>query len=425
MGVAILGLFVAYPLVKLGVSAFQSPRGAFAPEMFWPRVSDVRIWRADGPLRTTILLGFASATSSTVLALAFGLMTERTQTPGRRLLRMLSILPIITPPFVLGLSVILLFGRNGALNRLLEIAFGIEPTRWIYGFQGVWFAQTLAFTPIAYLVLVSVLKGMNPALEEAAQTLRGSPAYVLRPSPRCWSPPASPNAFLVVFAQSLADFGNPLLLGGDMQVLSTAIYFAVVGARQDRSVAAVLALILLGLMMSVFLGQRAILSGRAYTTVLGKVQAGRRVELPAGPAQRRARPCLSVGPSHRGRLRRHPVRRLRRDWGLDNSFTLKHYRAAFGIVFDGGLRFTGQAWPSLATTAVLAAIAAPLTAGSRPLPIAYLIERRLGFAGRTVDRVLRLTYRWSDSRDRARHRLYSPPSTTRPSSWCRHSASSW
>ena len=171
---AILGLFVAYPLVKLGVSAFQSPRGAFAPEMFWPRVSDIRIWRADGPLRTTILLGFASATSSTVLALAFGLMTERTQTPGRRLLRMLSILPIITPPFVLGLSVILLFGRNGAVNRLLEIAFGIEPTRWIYGFQGVWFAQTLAFTPIAYLVLVSVLKGMNPALEEAAQTLRGS-----------------------------------------------------------------------------------------------------------------------------------------------------------------------------------------------------------------------------------------------------------
>ena len=69
---AILGLFVAYPLVKLGVSAFQSPRGAFAPEMFWHRVSDVRIWRADGPLRTTILLGFASATSSTVLALAFG-----------------------------------------------------------------------------------------------------------------------------------------------------------------------------------------------------------------------------------------------------------------------------------------------------------------------------------------------------------------
>ena len=78
---------------------------------------------------------------------------------------------MITPPFVIGLALILLFGRSGAVNALLEQAFDITPSRWIYGFPGVWLAQTLALTPVAYLVLVGVVEGINPGFEEAAQTL--------------------------------------------------------------------------------------------------------------------------------------------------------------------------------------------------------------------------------------------------------------
>ena len=81
---------------------------------------------------------------------------------------------MITPPFVIGLALILLFGRSGAINALLEHAFGITPTRWIYGLPGVWLAQTLALTPVAYLVLVGVVDGISPGFEEAAQTLRAS-----------------------------------------------------------------------------------------------------------------------------------------------------------------------------------------------------------------------------------------------------------
>ena len=82
---------------------------------------------------------------------------------------------MITPPFVIGLALIMLFGRSGAVNALLEWAFGIGPSRWIYGLPGVWLAQTLALTPVAYLVLVGVVDGISPSLEEAAQTLRASP----------------------------------------------------------------------------------------------------------------------------------------------------------------------------------------------------------------------------------------------------------
>lgn len=137
--VAVISVFVLYPMLRMGISVVQTPRGAFAPEMFWKRIAEPRIWLPGGIVPNTVMLGLASAASSTLLALAFALVTERTRFPARRALRLLSILPIITPPFVVGLSVILLLGRNGAVNRLLEATLGIEGGRWIYGFQGIWF----------------------------------------------------------------------------------------------------------------------------------------------------------------------------------------------------------------------------------------------------------------------------------------------
>jgi iron(III) transport system permease protein len=84
------------------------------------------------------------------------------------------VLPVITPPFVIGLAVILLFGRNGGLHAPLESAFGMTPTRWIYGLSGLVLVQTLAFAPIAFMVLLGVVQGVSPSMEEAAQTLRAS-----------------------------------------------------------------------------------------------------------------------------------------------------------------------------------------------------------------------------------------------------------
>ncbi len=90
------------------------------------------------------------------------------------MLRALSVLPIITPPFVIGLGLILMFGRAGVVNHWLEWAFGIEPSRWIYGLPGLLLAQIFSFTPIAFLVLIGVVEGVSPSIEEAAQTLRAN-----------------------------------------------------------------------------------------------------------------------------------------------------------------------------------------------------------------------------------------------------------
>src|SRR5205823_12934141 len=124
------------------------------------------------------------------------------------------------PPFVIGLALILVFGRSGLVNQLLEWSLGVASTRWIYGFQGVFLAQLFAFTPVAFLVLIGVVEGVSPTLEEASQTLRADPwatfATISLPLMR----PGLANAFLVGFIESIADFGNPIVLGGDYGVRS-------------------------------------------------------------------------------------------------------------------------------------------------------------------------------------------------------------
>src|SRR5678809_884075 len=97
---------------------------------------------------------------------------ERGSAQLKRPLNALALLPIITPPFVVGLGLILLFGRAGIVNQLLESAFGITPSRWFYGLFGIWLAQLFAFTPIAFMIVRGVVAGIGPSLEEAAQTLR-------------------------------------------------------------------------------------------------------------------------------------------------------------------------------------------------------------------------------------------------------------
>jgi len=107
-------------------------------------------------------------------------------------------LPIITPPFVVGLGLILLFGRAGIVNQLMEWGLGVTPTRWFYGALGIWLAQMLAFTPIAYLIMRGVVQAVAPSLEEVAQTLRASRWQVFRTVTLPLLKPGLANAILAI-----------------------------------------------------------------------------------------------------------------------------------------------------------------------------------------------------------------------------------
>jgi iron(III) transport system permease protein len=267
------------------------------------------------------------------------------------------------------------------VNQAIEWAFGVEPGRWIYGMQGVLLAQVLAFTPIAFLVLVGTVEGVSPTLEEAAQTLRADRwrtfAGVSLPLMR----PGLANAFLVSFIESVADFGNPIVLGGSFNVLATEIFFSFVGAQLDAGRAAALALVLLAFALAAFVAQRRLLGGAAYTTIGGRGEAAGATALPDGV--RRA--CYAIAlPWIAITVALYAFAAIGgfvETWGRDYTPTLEHYVKAFGVERGAnGLIWTGAAWTSFWTTIELSAIAAPLTAALGILA-AYLLTRQR-FAGR-------------------------------------------
>ena len=388
---ALVAVFTFFPVLTILIQAVQNNEGNVSLPAFLARVSTEKIWGLAciagstrcGVAWNTLLLAIACAIGCTALGLAFALVVTRTKFRYRKFLRVLSVLPIITPPFVIGLGLILLFGRSGLVNQLLEWAFGITPTRWLYGMQGVLVAQIFAFTPIAFLVLIGVVEGVSPALEEAAQTLRAGQwrtfADVSLPLMR----PGLANAFLITFIESIADFGNPILLGGNFGVLSTEIFFSVVGAQLDQGRAATLGIVLLVFALGAFFLQRRVLGRKVYTSLSGKGDSGMPTPLPAGARR------LCYGLVLPWAFLTIVIYSMAlaggfvETWGRDYTFTLKHYVKAFGIEWGPhGILWAGAAWNSFWTTVRLSAIAAPLTAAIGILA-AWLLTRQK-FAGQSI-----------------------------------------
>ncbi len=380
---ALLLLFVALPVGKSLIGAFLTEDGAFSLGALAERLAHERVWglacvvggNRCGVAWNTLFLALITATGTTALGTLIALYAERGNRRLTKPLNVLALLPIITPPFVVGLGLILLFGRAGLVNQFLELAFGITPTRWFYGLFGVWLAQMFAFTPIAFMIMRGVVQGISPSMEEAAQTLRASPLKTFTTVTLPLMKPGLANAFLVGFIESIADFGNPIVVGGQYAVLSTDIFFAIVGAQYDQGRAASLALILTAFALIVFFIQQKVLGKTSFTTVSGKGDAGMAAAL---PAQVR-RLCLGVaGPWLAFTVVVYLfafIGGFVQTWGRDYTPTMKHFITAFDLQWgEHGLVWAGTAWNSLFTTIKLAAIAAPICSAIGLL-ISWLLAR--------------------------------------------------
>jgi iron(III) transport system permease protein len=248
---------------------------------------------------------------------------------------------------------------------------------------GIVLAQTLAYTPIAFLVLIGVVESISPSLEEAGQTLRAKPLQVFETISLPLMRPGLANAFLLGFIESMVDFGNPLVLGGNYDVLSTEIFFAIVGAQYDQGKAAVLAIVLLSFTLLAFYIQRFWLGKKSYTTITGKGDSGLPMQLP----KLLSVPIIVTGLSWGAfTLLIYSIiiyGSFVQTWGLDYSLTFKHYISLFSFSFaEDGIQWIGSAWNSFWTTFTIALIAAPLTA-AMGLVIAYLLSRH-NFAAKSA-----------------------------------------
>lgn len=333
-------------------------------------------------IRNTLVLGVTVATAGTALGFLFAFVQVKLRVPFKRFMHIIALVPVISPPFAMATSVIVLFGRNGTiLGRngwlLGRNGFISDPDMIsgynIYGLGGLTFVMALSFFTVAYLNLKGMMEALDPALDEAATNLGASKWRIFRTVTLPMLIPGIASSFLLLFVESIADLGNPLVLGGNYEVLATRIYISIIGLYNTTS-AAVLSIILLVPSLSVFLIQRYWVSRASVVSVTGK---------PSGRPQTIDHPlvrwplfalamfvCLLIvviyGMIFHGAVTEVP--------GVRYGLTLRH----FEFVING---IGGQA---MRDTTTMAMIATPI-AGLVGMIIAFLVVRKEFFGKNALD----------------------------------------
>ena len=164
----------------------------------------------------------------------------------------------------------MLFGKAGIITRYLLKIYDNS----VYGFGGISIVQTLTFFPVCYMMLKGLLKNIDPSLEEAARDMGASRFKVFTSVTLPLILPGLGNAFLVTFIESIADFANPMIIGGSYDTLATTIYLQITGAY-DKQGAAAMAVVLLSITMLMYLVQKYVLEKKTAATLTGKASRAR------------------------------------------------------------------------------------------------------------------------------------------------------
>jgi len=365
---AISLIFIVYPLAEAFRLSFLY-EDKFSLALWADALSGAHLQALWGSVR----LGIWTATTSTLVGFLFAFVIHRTSAGGKKFLSAIAQLPVISPPFSLTLSIILLAGNNGLITKQL---FGLQNFS-IYGLGGLVLVQTIGMFPIAYLTLAGVLQGLDATLEEAALDLNASRGEVFRTVTLPLAIPGILSAWLLVFTNSLADFANPLLLAGNYRVLSVEAYIQVTG-RNDLGGGAALSLLLLLPTLTAFFIQRNWVSKRSFITVTGKPNL-KLVEIASPPVKA----ALTVGVwlivafvlSLYGTI---VAGCFVKNWGIDYSFTLANIGEALSRGKD-----------AIRSTFTLAVLATPV-AGLLAMASAVIFVRK-SFAGRRVLEAIMMT----------------------------------
>jgi len=359
-------LFILYPLSILLVDSMYVDE-RFSLSVFF-RVLQMHSFRT--AITNTLFLGMITGITATLIGFLFAYVDAYVNTGTKALkglFNAVSILPVVSPPFVLSLSAILLFGRTGIVTRHW---LNLNSTG-LYGLPGIALVQTLTFFPVCYLMLKGLLKNIDPSLEEAARNIGASRWHVFKTVTLPLLLPGLGNAFLITFIESVADFANPMIIGGNYDTLATSIYLQLTGAY-DKSGAAAMAVVLLTISMGLFLMEKYYLERKSVATLTGKASRERALMNDKSVRIPLIAFCVTVTVFVLIMYALVPFGSLFKLWGRDYSLSLKWYQYVFK---NNGYRvFTDSILLSL--------IASPLTA-LLSMMISYLVVKR-NFKGKAL-----------------------------------------
>ena len=368
--IILLVVFVLYPLFILLVDSFVdngSPTFAIFDRILHLSRFQTAFWN-------TLRLGLLTSVLSTLIGLLFAYVDVYVRLRSRileKLFNLVALLPVVSPPFVLSLSMICLFGKAGFVTRYL---LGIRESN-IYGLFGLVTVQTLTFFPVCYMMLRGLLKNIDPSLEEAARDMGASRWRVFSTVTFPLILPGLGNAFLVTFIESAADFANAMLIGGNYDTLATSIYLQITGAY-DKQGAAAMAVVLLSITIIMFIIQKYYLESKTAATLTGKATRGRvpieekSVTVPLTIL------CAIISVFVIVMYAMVVFGALFKLWGRNYSLCLDHFKFIFSY---GGLR-------AFKDSALLSVIASPITA-ILSMIIAYLVVKKK-FHGRGLIELL-------------------------------------
>jgi iron(III) transport system permease protein len=371
----LLALFVIFPLAMLGARIGQGEGGfslAGAGAILTDRHQVQAFWNS-------LVLGTLVGVAGTVLGFLFAFTVARARLHAAVVaaLDAAILLPLVSPPFTTAIAMIFSFGARGLITHDL---LGIKGFA-IYGLGSTLFSETLTYFPIAYLTLKPMLAAIDSNVEGMGASLGGSRWHVFRTVTLPLATPGIANAFLLLFAASLADFATPLILAGNsFPVLPTQAFLQITGLFDLRG-GAVLSLVLLVPALAVFLLQRYWVSRRYYVTITGK-GAG---QVPFDSIAPSARwplvgGCFAVALVVVYLYALLLYASLVVALGANHAFTLQHYR----VIFTDGLKAIGD-------TLIIAGVATPL-GGLYGILLGYIVAKKRFPGRRSMELVSMINY---------------------------------
>ena len=359
--IAFLAVFILYPLAILLVDSIYSEGTGLTLQFFRESFNKYTFIRA---ITNTLKVGFLVGLLSTGVGLLFAYVEVYVKVRTRfmsGLFKVVSMLPVVSPPFVLSLSMIMLFGRAGLVTRHL---LGIYDNN-VYGFWGITIVQTMTFFPVCYMMFRGLLKNIDPSMEEAARDMGASRMGVFATVTFPLLLPGIGNAFLVTFIESIADFANPMIIGGSYDTLATTIYLQITGAY-DKNGACAMAVVLLGITMLMFLVQKYYLERKTAATLTGKASRARMLIEDKSVTIPLTVLCCLIALFVILMYICVPFGGLFKTWGRDFTLTTKWFEQVF-------TRYKG--FKAFRDSFVLSLIAAPITA-LLSMIISYLVVKK-------------------------------------------------
>lgn len=356
-----LFIFVVWPLLEVVKQSFVDLDGHISLSAYVNIFTMSETYQA---LVNTLFLAVIVGVLATCIGFLFAYCSSHLAIRGKKLFNLMALLPMVSPPFSVALSIIMLFGSRGLITYEL---LGWHGTN-IYGLKGLIFVQTISYFPIAFLLLAGMLKSIDPSIEDAARDLGSSKWRTFRTVTVPLVRPGIANAFLLVFIKSVADFANPMAIGGNFSTLATQVYLQAIGSYDVQGGAAV-AVVLLDIAIILFILSKYWIEKKTYITVSGKAARERTMIDDPQIVGLAGGFCFLVTAMVLAIYVLIPIASFIKMWGVDYSFTTTHYRYAWDVGFN-----------AIRDTTLLSVIATPI-AGILGMIIAYLVVRKK-FIGR-------------------------------------------